>query len=124
MNSIHYRGEWYIKDISEEMEPHGWLTLNTYSDILEEDVEIASTVANDLDVEAMLATFNLIAHANDMFELLEECLEVFKQTKNKEMYNKTLELLRVSATEPSEGYEEWKDSLLSEEEMFGGFFED
>lgn len=48
--SNYYDKKWYVRDISEEQNTFGWLTLNVYSDIMEEDIEIASTIANDIDV--------------------------------------------------------------------------
>lgn len=92
-DSMHYRGDWKIRDISKEQNTFGWLTLNTYSDVLDEEVEIASVIANDIDVDEMISTFSVISKANDMFELLEECYDVFKKTNNVEMKSKVEKLL-------------------------------
>lgn len=86
----YYDGEWYIKDLSKITNTHGFLTLNTYSDILNEDVEIATVIANDIDVEEIIETFNVISKANNMFKLLEECYEIIE---DKEMKNRIKELL-------------------------------
>lgn len=79
--SNYYDKKWYVGDISEEQNTFGWLTLNVYSDIMEEDIEIASTIANDIDVETMVETFNVISKANEMFKLLEECYSKIEDTK-------------------------------------------
>lgn len=93
LDSIHYRGDWKIRDISKEQNTFGWLTLNTYSDVLEEEVELASVIADDLDVEERVATFSVLSNANKMFELLEECYDVFEKTNNEEMKEKVEKLL-------------------------------
>lgn len=86
----YYNGEWYIKDISEEQHTFGWLTLNCYSELMEEDVEIASTIADDIDVEEMIETFNVISKANEMHNLLEEC---YLKLEDNNLKNKIKELL-------------------------------
>ena len=86
----YYNGEWYIKDISEEQNTYGWLTLNCYSEIMEEDVEIASVIANDIDEEEMIETFNIISKANEMFNLLEKC---YSKLEDSDLKNKIKELL-------------------------------
>lgn len=92
-DSMHYRGDWKIRDISKEQNTFGWLTLNTYSDSIDEEVEIASVIANDIDVDEIVATFSVISKANEMFELLEECYDVFKETNNVKMMDKVEKLL-------------------------------
>lgn len=89
--SNYYDKKWYVKDISEEQDTFGWLTLNVYSDIMEEDVEIAHTIANDIDVDEMMETFNTISKANEMFKLLEECYYNIEDTKLKNKIKKLLE---------------------------------
>lgn len=104
MESIHYRGEWKIKDISEETDTYGFCTIETYSPIMGEDIELCSAIINDADCEELGATFQLIAHANEMFEMLEKCYDVFK-TSNSEMAEEINELLQRAGTEPDEDYE-------------------
>ena len=86
----YYDGDWYIKDISTITNTYGFLTLNTYSDILEEEVEIASVIADDIDVEKIIETFNVISKANNMFKLLEECYGIIE---DREIKNRIRELL-------------------------------
>ena len=50
---------------------------------MEEDIEIASVIANGIDVEKVVATFNVISKANNMFKLLEECYEIIEDREIK-----------------------------------------
>lgn len=92
----YYNGKWYIKDISEEQNTFCWLTLNCYSKIMEEDIEIASMIANDIDIEEKIETFNVISKANEMFSLLEECYskleDDYLKSKIKELLERDLEI--------------------------------
>lgn len=94
----YYNGDWSIKDLSKETKTHGFLTLNTYSDILNDDIEIATVIANDIDVEEVIETFKVISKANKMFKLLEECYEVMEdntlKNKIKELLEKDIEITR------------------------------
>lgn len=96
-NSNHYKGDWYIKDISKETNTLNFLTLNTYSDVLEEDTEIATIIIDDIDVSEKAATFKVISNANNMFELLEECYYAFEKLNN-EVMKKKIEKLMLSMT--------------------------
>jgi hypothetical protein len=96
--SDHYRNEWFIKEISEETNTFGFITLNTYSNILEEDTEIASVIINDIDIHEKIATFKVIANASNMFKLLEECYEEFDKSNNGFM-KKKIENLMLSITD-------------------------
>lgn len=87
----YYDKEWYVKDISKEQNIFGCLTLNVYSDIMEEDIEIASTIANDIDIEKMVETFNVISKANEMYNLLNECYLKLEDTNLKNKIKKLLE---------------------------------
>ena len=87
----YYDKKWYVKDISESQNTFGFLTLNTYSREMEEDVEIASVIANDIDCEMVVETFNVISKANEMHKLLEKCYEKLDDTRLKNQIKKLLE---------------------------------
>lgn len=86
----YYDNKWHIKDISEEQNTFGWLTLNVYSDIMEDEVQIASILVNDIDMDEKLETFNVISKANEMYKLLEEC---YSKLEDNMLKNKIKNLL-------------------------------
>lgn len=120
MESIHYRTGWKLKDISDEMDTFGYCVIDVYSPIMGEDVEVCSAVINDVDCEELGATFHLMAHANEMFEMLEKCHDVFK-TSNPKMAEEINELLQRAGTEPYEGYE---PPYVPTDEEVDSWFED
>lgn len=52
--------DWFVKDISEEVKSTNVFEIRGFSEMLEEDIEICTVWANDINCEEQLENINLI----------------------------------------------------------------
>lgn len=84
---------WTAFDISDEMNNSGLVELRSYSEILDEEREIATVVMNDIDIDEKRADLALMLKAPEMFRLLKSSYEQFSKSGNTIMANKIEKLL-------------------------------
>ena len=92
-----YQNDWKIRDVSEEFGTINCQSIIGYSEMLEEETEIAQVWPSDLDIDEQMDNLSLMANAPKMWRLLienKEFLETIGETlKAKNIENLLLDVL-------------------------------